>query len=558
MSVLTLASQDFAGSVAGPTAFSARKNAPETAGEKAGDAFDTALAQSENDAPAPAATDAGGVAPLSPSRTAPATDAAPDAVSAPADFARDGGLWRDLSAVSGEVLAAKPSTASAETATLAPAAPDARAKPPAPDAIAKSLGLAGATPTPPAAADNAIASTRGIDRKAPAAALPRASGTIPATPTTPAEKAAPASGKTPAAQQAKSTATSAAPRTPTTAPVATPAVDALAASSLLCVMSSQGAPEKASVSGQTGAEASASVAGATEADSVARIGAALASVSRRATAPGGVETSAAQADVPLAASDAAATSSIHVVARQTWLPPVRPAFSPGLNRQAAADRATLEAPRASRASAAEASAPESSATVAADAPAAVADTESSSSPGFASSAGPVVLANDDSDSATRAVEKKPAAAPETPSAAPLAATPRRDLEITLAPKDLGGLAVRMKSAGDRLEIAFVADKGETARMISDKSATLESQLHGAGLGLGGIDINAAARMEAGAAGTPLASAGAQNAPADPRENAQNAPPRQDFSGRGRQDQSHETDEKTGEPRASNGDRGLYL
>jgi flagellar hook-length control protein FliK len=557
MSVLTLASQDFAGSVAGPMAFSARNKAPETAGEKAGDAFDAALARSENDAPA--AADAGEVAPLSSSRTALATDAAPDAVAAPADFARDGALWRDLSAVSGGDLAAKPTTASVETAKPTETAPDAPAKRPAPDAIAKSLGSAGATPPPPAAADNAIASARGIDRKAPVASLSRASGTIPATPATPAEKAAPASSKTPTAQEAESAATSAAPmpKAPTTAPAATPAVDPLAASSLPCVMSPQAAPEKASVAGQTGDEASASAAGAADVDSVARIGAALASVSRRATATGGVETSAAQADIPLAASDAAATSPIHVVARQTWLPPVSPAFSPGLNRQAVDDRATLEAPRATRASAGETSVAESSATVAADAPAAVADTESSPPPGFAVSAGVVVLVNDDSDSATPAV-KKPAAAQETSSAAPLAAPPRRDLEITLAPKDLGGLAVRMKSAGDRLEIAFVADKGETARMISDKSATLESQLHGAGLGLGGIDINAASRMEAGAAGTPPASAGAQNAPADPRENAHNAPPRQDFSGRGRQDQSHETSEKTSEPRASNGDRGLYL
>ena len=182
--------------------------------------------------------------------------------------------------------------------------------------------------------------------------------------------------------------------------------------------------------------------------------------------------------------------------------------------------------------------------------------EPAASAGFAFAGGPASRTSDDSDSATPAVQK-PDAAPAPPSAAPLA-TPRRDLEITLAPKDLGGLTVRMKSAGDRLEIAFVADKGETARMISDKSATLESQLHGAGLGLGGIDINAASRMEAGAAGTPQASAGAHNAPADPRENAQDAPQRQDSSGRGRQDKSHETGDKTSEPRASNGDRGLYL
>jgi flagellar hook-length control protein FliK len=292
---------------------------------------------------------------------------------------------------------------------------------------------------------------------------------------------------------------------------------------------------------------------------VARIGAALASASRRATASVGAEKSATQADMPLAASDAGATSPVHVVARQTWLQPVSPAFSPDLNRQAAADRAALDAPRAAHASAAEPGVPEAPAAVADAAPTAGAKTEPEASAGFAFSGGPAVLAHDDSDSAPPSTRKL-AAAPAAPSAASLAAAPRRDLEITLAPKDLGGLAVRMKSAGDRLEIAFVAEKGETARMISDNSATLASQLHGAGLGLGGIDINAASRMEAGAAATPPASAGASvpGGSADSRENAQNAPHRQDSSGRGRQDQSHETSEKTSEPRASNGDRGLYL
>ena len=57
--------------------------------------------------------------------------------------------------------------------------------------------------------------------------------------------------------------------------------------------------------------------------------------------------------------------------------------------------------------------------------------------------------------------------------------------------------MKMKSAGNRLEIAFVADKGETARMISDKSATLESQLQGAGIGLGGIDISSSSGQAAG-------------------------------------------------------------
>ncbi len=77
---------------------------------------------------------------------------------------------------------------------------------------------------------------------------------------------------------------------------------------------------------------------------------------------------------------------------------------------------------------------------------------------------------------------------------PSAPTPavRRDLEITLTPQDLGGLQVKLKSSGDRLELSFVADRGETARMISDKSAALESQLHDAGIGLGGVAISSSA------------------------------------------------------------------
>ncbi len=130
----------------------------------------------------------------------------------------------------------------------------------------------------------------------------------------------------------------------------------------------------------------------------------------------------------------------------------------------------------------------------------------------------------------------------------------------MEPKELGGLAVRMKSAGDRLEIAFVADKGETARMISDKSATLESQLQGAGIGLGGIDISTAAKQPANATGLPSATGGgsANGAGSDPRGNSDSTPQRQDPAGRNRQDQSHETVQKAGDQRAIGGGHGLYL
>ncbi len=53
-----------------------------------------------------------------------------------------------------------------------------------------------------------------------------------------------------------------------------------------------------------------------------------------------------------------------------------------------------------------------------------------------------------------------------------------------------------------LELAFVADRGETARLISDKSAALTSQLHGAGIGLGGIDITSAPSGQAGSGDAP--------------------------------------------------------
>ncbi len=118
----------------------------------------------------------------------------------------------------------------------------------------------------------------------------------------------------------------------------------------------------------------------------------------------------------------------------------------------------------------------------------------------------------------------------------------------------------MKSAGDRLEIAFVADKGETARMISDKSADLESQLQGAGIGLGGIDITAAAKQLPGAAGLSSSTAGASSngAGSDRRGNPDSTAQGQNSAGRNNQDQNHETSQKSQAQRPSGVDRGLYL
>ncbi len=76
-------------------------------------------------------------------------------------------------------------------------------------------------------------------------------------------------------------------------------------------------------------------------DAVARIGAAL--------APRGAQGAASDPGLAAKFSEEASegtTTSVHVVAQQTWLQPVSPIFSPGLRRQAAADRAALETPQA--------------------------------------------------------------------------------------------------------------------------------------------------------------------------------------------------------------------
>ncbi len=112
----------------------------------------------------------------------------------------------------------------------------------------------------------------------------------------------------------------------------------------------------------------------------------------------------------------------------------------------------------------------------------------------------------------------------------------------------------MKSAGDRLELAFVADRGETARLISDKSAALTSQLHDAGIGLGGIDISSATSGQ-GASGDAPTGGGRQPNPSGGDSNP--APQRQQTSGRDRQDGDNEIDDQTGDA-PSRGQRGFYL
>ncbi len=288
---------------------------------------------------------------------------------------------------------------------------------------------------------------------------------------------------------------------------------------------------------------------------MARIGAALAfpgGVQKPAVSdPGLKETRFSEAE-----PQEGTATVIHVVAQQTWLQPVSPVFSPGLSRQAAADRAGLEAPQAVRGKTEDSTNSKDAAAVETNSqPPPVSAPEQTPQAPFAS-----VLSSGGANLAPgRGELPKPAASAGATSTSDdsqrsLAAAPRRDLEITLAPKELGGLEVRMKSAGDRLELAFVADRGETARLISDKSAALTSQLHDAGIGLGGIDISSAA---SGPGGSGDALSGGGKPPNSSSANSHPAPQRQNSSGRDRQDRENETNDQTGDARPR-GERGLYL
>ncbi len=117
---------------------------------------------------------------------------------------------------------------------------------------------------------------------------------------------------------------------------------AQAADPLLASFIAASRPTQSAGAGQAAAgEASAQ-------DAVALIGAALASASGRAEPPATRTSSVASksgagADIPLATADEGPqVSAVHVVAQETWLQPVSPTFSPGLNRLAAADRSTIE------------------------------------------------------------------------------------------------------------------------------------------------------------------------------------------------------------------------
>jgi hypothetical protein len=327
--------------------------------------------------------------------------------------------------------------------------------------------------------------------------------------------------------------------------------------------------------------APAATASAPGADSVARIGAALSiPASERAipatalSSPGAALAFPAaalanptKAQPPGPAADPekdAKTVSVHVVSQQSWLPPVESALGGGgsdSNRNPTKNGGTESGAKIAAAVQSDARQEASFAA------------PQSAQPNFAAAqatlAGPapayVSVASTNGSAATASLHQE---VPSTP-------TPvlRRDLEITLTPQDLGGLQVKMKSAGDRLELAFVSDRGETARMISDKSAALESQLNGAGLGLGGVaisssvaggmhgDANAGGSQGGGAApqhssqspGSPSGSAAGQS-----DSQSETTRQRQNFSGRARQDENHEQGESSRDARGAAGDRGLYL
>lgn len=274
---------------------------------------------------------------------------------------------------------------------------------------------------------------------------------------------------------------------------------------------------------------------------------------RAAPAPAAAARGRAPEATAIAIETPAAPTTVHVVELKSWLPPAEPAAA-----APSAGRAATAPPKA-------ATAPPKAENATTDAAAGVAVGTKDAAP-----AGPSPPASAPAPAAPApCLPSAPKPKPSIAGTGPVAATPaphasaparRRDLEITLAPEDLGGLAVRMKTAGDRLEIAFVADKGDTARLIDDKSAGLASQLRGAGLGLGGLDISVTAksadRLSAGLAANGGASFGAPQSGGNGQQGA--APPRSGALRQSTEDFKNDASEKANVAGGSNGDGGLYL
>jgi hypothetical protein len=247
----------------------------------------------------------------------------------------------------------------------------------------------------------------------------------------------------------------------------------------------------------------------------------------------------------------AAPTAVHIGELKTWLPPVAPEGA-ALSSAGRAPTPTGKAQNATTAASPGAAlATKDAAPSTAPAPSAPLAAASAAGPAAPAPALP---------SAPKPKASTTGAAPPPATLAPAAPAPRRDLEITLTPKELGGLAVRMKSAGDRLEIAFVADKGDTARLIDDKSAGLASQLRGAGLGLGGLDISVAAKSADHLSGGLAANGGASfGAPQNGGSGQQGAaPPRSGAVRESREEFKDEAGEKASVRGGADGDGGLYL
>jgi hypothetical protein len=340
-------------------------------------------------------------------------------------------------------------------------------------------------------------------------------------------------------------------------------------SSSLAVVAPSQSIQAGALPGAGGAEP-----GLSESGDLASVRTGFVSSGRATGAPDGLSVGGAKAQGESAAP--AASTRVSVSSQATWLAPVQPDLAlgaGGATLTTSGGAPTLEniarehePPSGKTLRPAEASAAAEPAQAAATA---------TRSDGSAASAAVLSVGQDATPSAsiggTRAAASPAAASPAAASAAP---APRRDLEVTLSPQDLGGLALRLKSVGDRLELAFVADKGDTARMIDDRRATLESQLRDAGLGLGGVAISVAARAEGGAGqnadgagqggtGQSGSGQGASGAPRNEQGSGQGqereaTSQRQDYFGRDRQDGSDDSNDNANEARGRRSDRGLYL
>jgi len=299
--------------------------------------------------------------------------------------------------------------------------------------------------------------------------------------------------------------------------------------------------------------AASSAASSATAEAVARIGAAL-------TAP-----AQPRANQPAAVEREPQTVSVHVVSQQSWLPPVDPNLSGGSQPQPQSFRESGAQSQKSSDGAAKGEAPAlDSPTPASSQPASLSSFAALTS-GFGASAASAPSTGIHAAEAPGAAASARLDLPAAP-----APTLRRDLEITMTPQDLGGLQVKLKSAGDRLELAFVADRGETARMISDKTAALETQLTSAGLGLGGVAISASAAGDMSGAQTGGQGGQGSHTPSQAFGSAQDQNGGQsggdsestrqgrNFAGRERQDERNERGDVSRDARGPSGDRGLYL